>query len=187
MFSLSKHTVTLSHLNLRAEMRGDVDVTMVDLKLTFEAGNLLLDELGPHLRTSLYHGDGHADLLGVDPDRTPHLRFPLLGPLRWNANYWGNLTMHLDSRKKDDVVFGDVKLNKLVVDPKEGGTVAIAMHAQFEPTEEQIAKLAMLLHHEIRMSMVALEVEQELPREPAPGNPEAPADADEDVREEALS
>lgn len=186
MFNLSKHPVTLSHMNLRAEIRGDIEVTMVDLKLTFETGNLLLEDLHAHLRASLYHGDAEPDLLGVDPGHTLHLRYPLLGLLRWGGDYGIELTLHLGSRKKDDVVFRDVKLNKIALDPKEGGTVGVTMRAQFEPSEEQIAKLAMLLHHEVRMSLVVLE-EDTSPREPSPDDADEDGTDEDARREEALS
>ena len=183
MFNLNKHPVTLSHLNLRTETHGDIEVTMIDLKLTFETGNLLLEDLDSHLRVSFYRGDDDPDLLGVDAGHTPHLRYPALGLLRWGGDYTIDLTMHLGSRKKDDVTFGDVKLNKLTLDPKEGGTVAISMRAQFAPTEDQIAKLAMLLHHEVRMSLVVLEEESRPAPQPDPDDD----DQDEHEDEAALS
>jgi hypothetical protein len=87
MLDFQRHPVKIAHINVRTEMHGDEEVTAVDLKLTFDVPNLVLDKLSPTLRPSLYEAANDPDMLGPDAMHLPHLKNPELGTLRWAGEY----------------------------------------------------------------------------------------------------
>ncbi len=65
MLDFQRHPVKIAHINVRTETHGDEEVTAVDLKLTFDVPNFVLDKLSPTLRPSLYEA-ANDDIFGPD-------------------------------------------------------------------------------------------------------------------------
>lgn len=151
MIALERHPVKILHLNVRTELHGDEEKTAVDIKLGFDVPNGRLDTLATDLRVALYDPPDDPDLLGQDAENLTHIRFPQLGPLKWNSKYESvGLHMHLgNGRGKGDLLFVEAKFDKLVVTPKEGGTCSCVVRAQVLPTPDETAKLVGLLKHQV--------------------------------------
>lgn len=150
MIEFKRHGVTLEHLNVRTEKRGEEDFPMIDLKITADLPNTALDKLGEGLRASLYKCEAEADLLGKDEAHMPVLRYPQLGTLRWSGEVKPvKLTMHIGARARDDLVLAGAKLGKITLAALEGGTFEYGFRLQHEPVDGEVGKLMMLLKHQV--------------------------------------
>jgi hypothetical protein len=160
MLNMTKHLVRVAHLNVRTEFHGEDEVTMVDLTLIAEVANFELDKLSPTLRESLFDGD--PDMLGADENPLVHPKNPELGALRWKAEFdLVVLRLHAGAKAKDDIVFGDAKIKKIGFEPEEGGTCKTVYQIAVQPTEDQGARLMMLLGRDVRISLEACEQPEE--------------------------
>jgi hypothetical protein len=151
MIALERHPVKILHLNVRTELHGDEEKTAVDIKLGFDVPNTKLDTLADDLRIALYDPPEDPDMLGPDEANLTHIRFPQLGPLKWNGRIESvGLHMHLgNGRGKGDLLFTEAKFDKLSISVKEGGTCACVVRAQVLPTPDETAKLVGLLKHQV--------------------------------------
>lgn len=160
MLRCDEQIATVSNVNIRSENHGDDHVTATDINFTFETGAKVLDSFAKGLRGLLYSDDeksGQSRVPGTGAgDDGPQLRFNgVLGPLaikKEGIGYkvgieWGDIasTVKLD--------FTDVKICKIKVEPKDGGTVAVALQAQCKPKKEDYGDLALLLQKEIRLTL----------------------------------
>lgn len=160
MLRCDDQIATVSNVNIRSENHGDESVTATDINFTFETGAKVLDSFAKGLRGFLYSDDeksGQSRVPGTGSgDDGPQLRFNgVLGPLaikKEGIGYkvgieWGDIasTVKLD--------FADVKICKIKVEPKDGGTVAVALQAQCKPKKEDYGDLALLLQKEIRLTL----------------------------------
>lgn len=160
MIEFSRHPLKIAHINVRSETHGDEDVIAVDLKLSFELPNTVLDELSPSLRASLFEAANDADMFeGEDGPPLVRVRHPHLGTLRWSETWRAmRLSLHTGSRARDDIAFDGVTLGKLAMRPREGGTVAFDARAQVHPrTEAVTAKVVALLKREVPATLDASE------------------------------
>jgi hypothetical protein len=146
MMNFSNHEITLAHINTRMETHGDDEVLTLDLKITFDLPNRSLDMLSPTLRPSLYDPDDTVDL--VDDDNTPNLRNPQLGLLKWAGKYSPVLFVFHDGESEDDDLrFSDAKLDRIVFDAQDGGTVGYTVRIQVHPDGGEVAgRISDLLH-----------------------------------------
>lgn len=161
MLKCEEQIATVSNVNIRSENHGDESVTATDINFTFETGSKVLDSFAKGLRGLLYSDDekssGQSRVPGTGSGEDgPQLRFNgVLGPLaikKEGIGYklgiqWGDIasTVSLD--------FADVKICKIKVEPKDGGTVAVALQAQCKPKKEDYGDLALLLQKEIRLTL----------------------------------
>ena len=140
------YEVMLPHINTRMEQHGDDEVLTLDLKITADLPNKVLDQLSATLRRSLYDADGTGDL--IDPDNTPHLRNPQLGKLHWAGEFSpvGFTFIDPDSAA-DDLRFHDAKLDRIGILPKEGGTCEFDWRLQVHPEDETVSAHVLSLLH----------------------------------------
>jgi hypothetical protein len=161
MLDFKRHAVKITHVNLRCEHCGEEEVLAVDLKLSFELPNTVLDNLSPSLRASLFEAANDPDIFaGEDGPPLVRVRHPHLGVLHWSETWRAmRLNLHTGAKPRDDLAFDGVTFGKLAIRPREGGTVACEARAQVHPrTEAVTAKLAALLKHEVPDTLDASEV-----------------------------
>lgn len=154
MIEFARHPLKIAHINVREETHGEEDVLAVDLKLSFELPNTVLDFLSPTLRTSLFDAANDPDMLADQP--LTIVRNPKLGTLRW-SDTWRRMRLNLHGgNAKYDLAFNEVTIRRITMLPREGGTVVFGTQAQFRPgTEARTAKLLALLKREVPATLDA--------------------------------
>jgi hypothetical protein len=159
-FTLVKERCMLSNLNIRTEMHGDERQRAVDLQFDFSGANNLLSKLHPDLRHQFYKSQDTQDML--NPDHTPVLRFPLMGPISWDLEIpRTRLQLHGET-PADDVVLGDGKTNKFKLTLMDGGTVKWHFRVQFSnPDDKAIAGLSRFLNDTVPVSLECRALEDE--------------------------
>lgn len=142
MLKTDQQVALVSNVNLRSENHGEEKVTGCDINVSFDANSKILDLFSKDLRKFTFE-DGDE------------VRFPILGPLPVRSEYpgykvnikWGDLADTID------MDLADVKVCKCKLDPKEGGTVGVALQMQCHPRKEAYGDLALLLQKEIRLTL----------------------------------
>ena len=153
MFELSKHKCKIAHLNIREETHGEDKVLAEDIKVCADVPNDFLSYLAPTLKWSLYDKpDGAQGELIQDAGHMPRLRYSQLPPLAWAGEMAKATFVVHGAKKADDLVF-EATVNKLLLDCKDGGTVAITFKAAVYPTAEESGRLAALLGQEHKVSV----------------------------------
>lgn len=151
----------LAHVNVRSEMHGEERECASDLRFDATVTNDVLSLLDPTLKSSLYHFDGaKADVADegkkAEPGFLPHLRFPKLsasGGLSWEDEMTGaNIAITIPGAKSA-IALEDVKVNKLRIYPKDGGTVGLSFRVQCHPDEKVFGKLATLVQTDVEVSL----------------------------------
>lgn len=163
MLHLQKAIATVRSVTNRSEKHGDAEVPAVDLHLALDRPSTDLAMFGPRLRGALFWRDpdqNPEDLLdGIDPMlELPNLKAPeLKGPFKLTAEYVGaEVVIDYGLGGPSDIVLEVAKVNRLKVEPKEGGSVTLTLRVQAAHIDEKIAgRLAMLLHRETRVSITA--------------------------------
>ena len=155
MLELSRHTMKIAHLNLRTELHGDEEVSAVDIKLSFDVPNHVLEQLSPGLRDSFFEAPDDPDLLGPDAQHLTHVKYPKLGTVKWDGEVSPvGVEIHTGNGKgKGDLIFPDATFGKLTVTFKEGGTCSCTARAQVQPSPDEVGKLSALLKHEVPVSL----------------------------------
>lgn len=181
--------VKLRNVQTRMEKHGEDDVPALDLAISVTGGNALLDLVHPDLRAMLFKpvGDAHGadgqQEIDLPVDDRPSVRVPGLGQLKYDREQIGmTLRVFYGATGKADMVLGAVRLSKLKVAACiEGGSVELQFNlSTTDVSEKIIGKLSLLQGHEISITLIAPEVEQQKPdagNDPAwpfPKNAEAP-------------
>lgn len=184
--------VTLTHVNFRKELHGDDHRQAVDLNMSVDVPNSLLDTIVPGLREALYcnndAANGQTEIEDL-PATLPNLKFPRLNGGKFSlddkkaklAGYELEIEYGLnDERSK--MVFDCVKVVKRSIETKEGGTVHLSWQCQYmgdRLDQETCGKLALLEQDLIAIRLIPPTVEQ-VESEPEPmENPFPVQDADE--------
>lgn len=170
MFSLPTYTyATIANLNTRVEKHGDESVSAVDLTITYDAPNTVLDDFQPGLLDAFYKApeigdDAQDEFDGFEISAKPILKFPRLGAQKADIDLVGfRLAVEYGIDESTALVLPTVNADKFVLDLKEGGTVSIKFRVQANSglTEQIIGKLAMLISQEVRIQLTAPEVKAE--------------------------
>lgn len=166
-----KRVVKLNHFQKRNEKHGKDLVPAVDLGITLQGPNRLLDMLHAELRPALFRaGEQNTSATGqtamdLPITELPHVRVPkLMLPLKLEHEQTGML-LHVEygTGGKSDIVLALVKLSKVRVHAVvEGGSceVHFVLSSSNEITERIIGKLAMLEGYDITITLTQPEVEQ---------------------------
>lgn len=129
MFQILEFTeAQLATLTPRSEKHGDNDKPAVSLALEIVAANTLLDSIDPTIRQALYKAvESQEDLPGVDPS-TPVLRCNSIDRVTLPTKHEG-WTLQVDDGidNTDPMTFGGCKVDKLSVEPKQGGSITLRM------------------------------------------------------------
>lgn len=136
---------TLNAVTNRVEKHGDDDVPAVSLQLSIETANTILDQIDPAIRQALYKAvDGQEQLPGIDPS-TPVLRCNSFDKITLTQAHEG-WTLEIDNSIDEaaPMVFGGVKVDKLRVDAKQGGSIVLKMRIGTSDVDaERLGALAM--------------------------------------------
>lgn len=163
MLELENQMVKILHVNVRNEKHGDEPVLAMDLRLRACLSNNDLATFSPTLKSSFYFKDDsmQGDLVTAK-DHLPNLKNPKIGPIKWEGS-WEHwlLAMHHKVRKEDDLLLDDIRIKKIVLDFKEGGTVITDWTVQSHPDEKTAARVIALLGQEVHMSQTVDEDAQE--------------------------
>jgi hypothetical protein len=162
MLELDRITATIRSVNLRAEKHGPEEVPACDLKIESDQPNSVLSFFGSQLLDSLYwRNEAPADFAQGELDEIepvsdkPNLRNPrLVGPLGIDyegAGYTIRIEWGIDD--STEITIYDARINAITVDPKEGGSVALKLRAQFEVDEKLAGRLGVMIGREVTVSI----------------------------------
>jgi hypothetical protein len=121
---------TITSVTTRTEAHGEDRVPAVTIGLAIEAANTMLDQIDPQIRHALYKAvDGQEELDGIEPS-TPVLRCNSFDSIALTTSHEG-WTLQLDDNidESDPMTFGGVKVDKLKVDAKQGGSIVLRFRA----------------------------------------------------------
>ena len=164
MFSLKKQQVKLIDVNLRAELHGEEPVPAADLKIEMTASNDTLAEFHPTLKWSLYDKNGQDLVDKVNKDSVTKQRYPAMSGFSWDLSLEHQAVKIHVPGSKEDIVFGDCKVDAFRIDPKDGGSVDITFRVQLHPQEKQVGKLHTILKKAVEITLD--EDEDAMPEEP---------------------
>lgn len=165
MFQLTEFTeATLTAVTNRVEKHGDDDKKAVSIGIEIVAANTLLDTIDPTLRESLFKAvEDQEDLPGIER-ATPVLRSNSIERVSLPTKHEG-WTLAVDDGIDDTtpMLFGGCKIDKLSVEPKQGGSVLLRLRCGTSDVDaDKLGKLAMHNGESIWITLTA---------------PEKPADA----------
>lgn len=184
--------VTLTHVNFRKELHGDDHRQAVDLNMSVDVPNSLLDTIVPGLREALYTNNDAANgqiEIAELPETLPNLRFPRLNGGKFSlddkkaklAGYELEVEYGLNE-ERSKMLFDCVKVVKRSIETKEGGTVHLSWQCQYmgdRLDQETCGKLALLEQDLIAIKLIPPVIEQR-EEEPEPlENPFPVQEADE--------
>ena len=158
MFTVTEHSHKLGNVNPRAELHGDEHVLAVDLSVELKGPNTLLDMLDPDLRTALFRKmngtEAQGDLMADDPEYLPSLKFPKLGPLKYDYEGAGYTTrVHLGIDAKSNIVLADTSIDKFVIECHDGGGVTVKYRIIAHPKTEDVGRLAELTQQDVTLTL----------------------------------
>lgn len=129
----------------RSEKHGDEDVPAVSLGLELTTANTILDLIDPGLRHALFKAkpDSEPELPGVEAT-TPVLRCNSIDHVKLTTSHEGwRLLVDDGIDDTKPMTFASVKVDKLSVDAKQGGSVTIKMRLGTSDVDaERLGKLA---------------------------------------------
>lgn len=157
MFDLNQ-TVKLANVNLRAEKHGEETRAAVDLKIEATCPSSTLIHFHPELRQHLFKKDENPDLIDqvVEGDGLTLLRYPKLGALKWDwegAGYAGVIVYGLGDQESNIDLGNELKVDHVVLQPMNGGSVGITFRVVAHPEPEDIGKLSELIQREIDIKL----------------------------------
>lgn len=161
----------LVHFNGRSEVHGDEREEAADIKFRITTENKVLDQLHATLKHALYFHDTAnpgRDLMDKamedNPEHVPHRRFiPLESPLRWKDEMTGGrLIIHHGLGGRSDLILPDIKVNKVAVFAKDGGTVELEFRVQGKPDEKQAGRLYKMIQRECEITLEAPKADADL-------------------------
>lgn len=131
MFQLTDYTdAHVASITNRVEKHGDDEKPAVSLGLEITTANTVLDAIDPTLREAMFKAkpDYEPELPGV-AQSTPVLRCNSIERVTLPTKHEG-WTLAIDAGIQGDVApmqFGGVKVDKLSVEPKQGGSIVLRM------------------------------------------------------------
>lgn len=159
MFELEKQAAKLINVNPRSELHGDEHKLAVDLKLEMKAANDVLAFFDPSLKSALYKKDGavQGELID-DPSRLMVLKFPKMGPIKWDHDMAGYRTIfHIGATEKTNIILGDCTVDQWRMECHEGGTVGLTFRVIAHPGTDDLGRLCEMIQQNVEISMDAPE------------------------------
>lgn len=185
--------VTLDKVSFRKEFHGDDHVQAVDLNMSVNVPNTLLDTIVPGLREALYWNadttSGQTEIEGV-PATTPNLRFPRLNNGKFalddKKNKLAGYELGIEYGLGDDtsnMLFDCCKVVKRMIETKEGGTIQLSWQVQYAGDrldQDTCGKLALLEQDLIAITLIPPVVSQQPDSEEDDEDPANPFPFDDD-------
>ncbi|MEY5100665.1 MAG: hypothetical protein RJA36_3384 [Pseudomonadota bacterium] len=131
MFAIPEFTEAhLASVTNRVEKHGDDDKKAVTIGVEITTANTMLDAIDPKLREAMFKPkpDAEPELPGVEIS-TPILRCNSIDRVVLPTKHEG-WTLAIDDGIEGDadpMLFGSVKVDKLSVEPKQGGSIVLRM------------------------------------------------------------
>ena len=152
-------SVKLTHINVRAEKRGDESATALDLKFCHTCANSALAMFHPKLQKALYwrskDTESQGSIEGVE-QILPDLRFPELGTLVWDGEMTARLV--IEYGVADKMLFNPVRVNAFRIDCSQGGSVDVTFRVQTSNIPDgALDKLSHQLDGEIKIVLTPSE------------------------------
>jgi len=146
MFKLEEFTeARVTGVTNRTEKHGDEDVPAVTIAVEIEAANTLLDCIDPSIRQALYKAvDDQPTLEGVETS-TPVLRCNAFDVITLTTAHEG-WRLYVDDGidETTPMEFKRVKVDKLRVDAKQGGTIVLKLRLGTSDVDaDKLGKLGM--------------------------------------------
>ncbi|MCI2243830.1 hypothetical protein L3067_04305 [Xanthomonas sp. PPL568] len=146
MFQLDKHEASIANVNQRIQRHGEERQLAADIKFVLSVSNEALDSFDPTLRADLFRKPGSGEqqaLPQIGHAALTQVKHPALEPLKLNHELTGyELELAGMLETGDPVVLVDVKLKRFVIEPKEGGSVAMTFTASAEVDADEISELS---------------------------------------------
>jgi hypothetical protein len=146
MLHLSEKNALLTSVNPRSEIHGDEKKPAVDLHFSIDTTVDMLGGLSPMLPASLFQRDD-APVVDLATDREALSKYKFAN--RIEAVSWKlpkparcRVVVHFGVSGQQDIVLGEALVDKIRIEPHDGGTVTIGFRVQTtEPTAEQKGRL----------------------------------------------
>ena len=152
VFTLTKQAAKIAHINLRIEMHGEEELAGMDIKVQADVPNDFLSYLSSTLKWSLYDKpDKQAELI-EDKGHLPRLRYSELGEMHW-AGEMDHAVFVVHGAKKSEDLQLEGEVDKVRIECKDGGTVALTFRVKVLPTPAQTGALSGLLGKDVRVSV----------------------------------
>lgn len=135
----------LASVTNRTEKHGDEEVPAVTLAVEITTANTILDGICPGLRHALYKAvEGQEQLPGIELS-TPVLRSNVIEKVQLTTAHEGwRLQVDDGIDDTDPMAFDGVKVDKLKVDAKQGGSITLGVRLGTSDVDsERLGKLAM--------------------------------------------
>lgn len=151
MFSLKNQRGKLNSAHVSPEMHGEEPVPAQYLGIELDLPNTVLDQFDPELLTAFYKPAEQAELDGS----LPSLRFPLMNPaIHWKyegAGYKAKIDWGIDDSSA--IQLTDVKVDKIVFNLQEGGTVKMKVRLSAKTDEATSGRLDHMQQTEITLTL----------------------------------
>lgn len=144
-----KGYATILHLNARKEGPDEDKELAVDLKLTTECDDSILDMLGDNLREFLFLPSGAV-------------RNEMLGPLTFKHEIEDYRLETMGSTHHG------VKVKKITTEPKDSRKITLTFSVSFKPSGDEVARMAEYLQDAIEISLEPANDELDLDGKRAP-------------------
>lgn len=157
-FQLAKAKVNSVHSPV--EFFGEDHRLACHIKFTLSRPNDDLSMLHPTLKSLLFRASDNADM--VKPDHLPHVRFPQIAELDWEAEFSGvRVVISRDLGAGAAIALADCELKDIKLEPKEGGSVDLRFRIISHPSEELVGRLAALQQSEVLITVEQGAIRQE--------------------------
>lgn len=138
--------VYLAHFAPRQETHGAENKLAGDLKIVWETDADSCVFFDSDLRSMLFKAD-----LEEAGKETP--RFPKAAPLKWSDEMSG-ATVKVHQGLFGEIVLGDAKVNKFVIEAKPAGKLIVTMRLQVHPVGDQPGRLCELMKSKISLTII---------------------------------
>lgn len=146
MFGVTKVQAKIRAVTIVNEKHGQEEVPSLSLSLMMALQASSLDGLAKGFRQTLFRTPvkeekSQESLEGMEAnDGATKVLFPNLGPLNWNEDFTGyKLTIGSGLTSTDtEKVIENVKLSKIKIEPKDGGSIVLTCSVHFEADETLI-------------------------------------------------
>lgn len=154
MFQIRKQKTKIVNVNPRSELHGHDTSLACDIKLEVNMSNDELAAFDSALKGFLYKEDDFQDELFEEGGLLKKLRFPNLGPLKWEAELVGyNATIAYGLGDSSDIQLADVRVKNFILHAKEGGTVVVICTMQTHPQTEDVGPLCQFIQNEVEVTL----------------------------------
>jgi hypothetical protein len=186
MLHLNEKNALLTSVNPRSEIHGDEKKPAVDLHFSIDGSADMLGALSPLLPSSLYQRDD-APVVDLATDREALSKYKFAN--RVEALSWKlpkparcRVVVHFGVSGAQDIVLGEALVDKIRIEPHDGGTVSIGFRVQTsEATAEQKGRLCEWIQQAVDITVEPLPepaqgdmVGDEKPKSEAPKAADAP-------------